>query len=167
MVRPEILACLGNSENRCPVWVWDTDRKLELWPRSRVTEHAGNVAATAGARDLCRRDGPVTSATVAATFAPSIGGFSCRLMSHCVASRNHGISRQISEKFGKTLKRMAGTTGLEPATSDVTDLRSGPIKSWTYLCFSSLRAPRSDTECHKMPQNDTFSAHLLHTDFDT
>jgi hypothetical protein len=30
---------------------------------------------------------------------------------------------------------MAGTTGLEPATSDVTDLRSGLIKSWTYLCY--------------------------------
>jgi hypothetical protein len=30
-----------------------------------------------------------------------------------------------------------------------------------------LRASRSDMECHKMPQNDTFSAHLLHKGFDT
>ncbi len=30
------------------------------------------------------------------------------------------------------------TTGLEPATYDVTDLRSGLIKSWTYLCYQQL-----------------------------
>ena len=31
-------------------------------------------------------------------------------------------------------KGVAGTTGLEPATSDVTGLRSGLLKSWIYLC---------------------------------
>jgi hypothetical protein len=40
---------------------------------------------------------------------------------------------------GKTKEGwMAGTTGLEPATSDVTDLRSGLVKSLTYLFFQQL-----------------------------
>src|SRR5882724_6311888 len=36
-------------------------------------------------------------------------------------------SRQILERVGKILKRMAGTTGLEPATSDVTGRRSNQL----------------------------------------
>jgi Phage integrase family len=61
------------------------------------------------------------------------------------SSRKPGVTRMLADvsrtgtdgglfvanKRGK----VAGTTGLEPATSDVTDLRSGPIKSWTYLCY--------------------------------
>src|SRR5690242_15514860 len=60
---------------------------------------------------------------------------------------------------------MAGTTGLEPATSDVTDLHSGPVKSLTCLCYLSLRVSGSDTDRHKTPQNDTSSSRLLHAPF--
>ena len=42
---------------------------------------------------------------------------------------------RIAEVFEKKRIRMAGTTGLEPATSDVTGLRSGSAESATYLCF--------------------------------
>ena len=41
---------------------------------------------------------------------------------------------------------MAGTTGLEPATSDVTDLRSGLVKSLTYLCFQRLEGVKARHE---------------------
>jgi hypothetical protein len=44
--------------------------------------------------------------------------------------------------------KVAGTTGLEPATSDVTDLRSGLAKSWTYLC---LHYVASANVRHRMP----------------
>jgi len=37
---------------------------------------------------------------------------------------------------------MAGTTGLEPATSDVTDLRSGLVKSLTCLCYQQIESVR-------------------------
>ena len=38
----------------------------------------------------------------------------------------------------KRSKGMAGTTGLEPATSDVTGLGSGLAQSTIYLCFQQL-----------------------------
>jgi len=41
-------------------------------------------------------------------------------------------------KVAEVLKKMAGTTGLEPATSDVTDLRPGLVKSLTCLGHQQL-----------------------------
>jgi integrase len=67
-------------------------------------------------------------------------------------TRNPGAERTLAnvctrkagsaEVFEKKRKRLAGTTGLEPATSDVTDLRSGLIKSLTCLCFQQLEGVR-------------------------
>jgi len=59
--------------------------------------------------------------TVAATVAP--------------ANRRRNFSPQT---VSKSLKEMAGTTGLEPATSDVTGLRSTPYPSTTCLCIQWL-----------------------------
>ena len=45
---------------------------------------------------------------------------------------------------------MAGTTGFEPATSDVTGLRSGSAESAIYLCF---QRPKGDKLRHGSPLN--------------
>jgi hypothetical protein len=62
---------------------------------------------------------------------------------------------------------MAGKTGLEPATSDVTDLRSGLSNHGLTCVCMKLRAPTSDMGWHEMTQNDTFSSRLLHAVFHT
>ena len=46
--------------------------------------------------------------------------------------------RKFLECFGKSLKGHGGTTGIEPATSDVTDLRSGPLESVDGQCFHGV-----------------------------
>jgi len=50
----------------------------------------------------------------------------------------------------KQSEGMAGTTGLELATSGVTDLHSGPVKSWTYRCYEQLASAKL---WHGMPLN--------------
>ena len=56
-----------------------------------------------------------------------------RLANVCTA---RGESREV---FENKRKNMAGTTGLEPATSDVTGLRSGPYLSMICLCLQQLK----------------------------
>ena len=57
---------------------------------------------------------------------------------------------------------MAGTTGLEPATSDVKICVQGQSNHGVTCFISSLRAPRSDTECHRMPKT-IHSVHAYYT----
>ena len=45
--------------------------------------------------------------------------------SYCSTSENE--AKIVRKKAGNWLKRMAGTTGLEPATSDVTGRRSNQL----------------------------------------
>jgi hypothetical protein len=53
------------------------------------------------------------------------------------------------------LKRLAGTTGLEPATSDVTGRRLVPRQWAIIVVFNSLRrrlAPQTSTLCDREPR---------------
>jgi hypothetical protein len=58
--------------------------------------------------------------------------FSCRVRFADPCTRQ---AAKRLEKFGKCCKGMAGTTGLEPATSDVTGLRSALAASTIYVLF--------------------------------
>ena len=58
--------------------------------------------------------------------------------------------KSFGRMLGNELKELAGTTGLEPATSDVTGLRSGSAESATCLCF---QRPKGDKLRHGSPLN--------------
>jgi RNAse (barnase) inhibitor barstar len=57
--------------------------------------------------------------------------------SYCSTDENEAKIMPI-RKLGNDRKKLAGTTGVEPATFDVTDSRSRLVKSLTYLCFQRL-----------------------------
>ena len=62
---------------------------------------------------------------------PAVAVFAATTFSNSDGKLSSGTQR-------KGLWRVAGTTGLEPATSDVTGLRSGLATSMIYLCFQRL-----------------------------
>ena len=76
----------GNSEN-CPSF--------------RLTEHAENVAATAREPESDRRDGPVASATVAATVCSEYWGHFVSVGVESCREPCYGRSRQTFERRGK------------------------------------------------------------------
>ena len=59
---------------------------------------------------------------------------------------------------------MAGTTGLEPATSGVTGSQFGSVKSVIQYIFNTLQVRHGDMGWHSMPYFDAFTSRLLHTD---
>jgi hypothetical protein len=76
-----------------------------------------------------------------------------------IASAPQNVTPQGQKrKPRKLLKRMAGTTGLEPATSDVTGASASRLYSAKYLNFQRFaRAPKRQLAT----RNDWISQHLL------
>ena len=91
-------------------------RELLPLPLVRVLVQSEDLMLVAPPMNLKRC--PAT-ATVAATVQPEYWGHFVSVGVAWCREPYHGISRQIFEKAGKTLKRR-GRRGLEPATSDVT-----------------------------------------------